>query len=110
MQNNVGTQKINKEGKVPGLNSKVWLDEQSIANIFSFSKLSNQYHIKYDNNIEDVFYVGDKRSGKYWKFPKNREGLYTFEYDKKYNKALCNMEGKSLVETVVNNIEGYSNN
>ena len=55
MRINVGTRKINKEGTVPGLKSKVWLDEKSIANIFSFVELSQQYHIKYDNDVENAF-------------------------------------------------------
>ena len=75
-----------------------------------FAELSNQYHIKYNNSIEDAFYVGDKKSGKYQKFPKNLEGLYTFKFDKKYQKALNQAEGKSLVKTVAKNLDSYSNN
>ena len=74
-------------------------------------ELTKQYHIKYDNAVEDAFYVGDKETGKYRKFPQNKEGLYAFSFNDKYKKALKqNQDGKCLVETVAKNISHYSNN
>ena len=118
MRTNVGTRKINQKAEIPGMKKKVWFDEESMANIFSFSEMSDMYHIYYDNSKEDTFYVGDKKKNKYKQFPRTQEGLYAFKFSDEYKEMVKrpNKKKKSvkknvkinLLDTVENNMEGYT--
>ena len=46
MRTNVGERVIKQKGKISGLKTEIWYDENSIANIFSFKHIKDQYHNK----------------------------------------------------------------
>ena len=45
MMMNTGSRVIGQAGTVPGYEEKVWYDDKSMANIFSFAELANLCHI-----------------------------------------------------------------
>ena len=57
MLTNAGTRIINKTGKMLGLGRNIWYDLDSVANIFGFSDVTDEYRVTYDNAIEDAFHV-----------------------------------------------------
>jgi hypothetical protein len=82
MNTNVGSRKIEKNGDIPGMKYKVWYDDKSMANIFSFADLVDQYHVVYDSHVEDAFVVDV--DGKEVKFPRSEEGLYYYNMPEGY--------------------------
>jgi hypothetical protein len=96
---NVGTRILDKEGKINGLDGRVYYDPESIANIFSFSKLAEQYHVTYDNNVEDAFTINIE--GKQIKFEHSPEGLYYYNVGTRSNE-------KQLISTVAENRGNFS--
>ena len=82
MRTNTGSREIERQGEVLGLDAKAWIDEDSVANIFSFSDLSDQFHVTFDNKKEDAFnvYVDDKIV----KFKRSKEGLYYYNFPSVY--------------------------
>ena len=66
---------------VPGAGA-VWFDPDAITNIFSFSLLSDKFHITFDNKKEDAFIVHLQNST--IKFKRDNDGLYQFHMTKAY--------------------------
>ena len=81
-----------------------------MANIFSFAEVSNQHRITYDSNEGNVFNI--HHNGKMIKFPRTEEGIYWYRIseDTKTEIKKGKMEKKiMLVETIKENMEGFSN-
>ena len=96
MNTNAGGKSINTRGTMHDLKTKVWTDEEGVANIFSFADLADQYHVQYDNNIEDAFVMtsrigeGDTKI----KFPRDKAtGLYAYRFSSE-----CVNRHKKLIE------------
>ena len=64
MKRNTDRRVIQRHWKIPGIKEKVWCEKDLIANIFSFSKFSDQYRIRHDNEKDNAFNIHDKE-GKY---------------------------------------------
>ncbi len=75
MSTNAGTKRLTMAGHVPNFGG-VYFDPDQMANIFGFSHLADQYHVKYDSHVEDAFivHVGDTQA----KFSRTPEGLYVY--------------------------------
>ena len=86
MQTNVGSRTIEKVVNVPGFKAKIWCDEKSLANIFSFANMVDQYCVTYNNEKEDAFIVHSK-NGKL-KFLRSQEGLYFHKFNNSYKKLV----------------------
>ena len=77
--------------------------------IFSFAEVSNQHRITYDSSEGDVFNV--HHNGKMIKFPKTEEGLYCYRISEDTRTKIKKSETEKimLVETIKENMEGFSN-
>ena len=78
----------------------------------SLAELSDQYHVQYDNKVEDAFVLREwncKNKNNCIKFRRqNRSNLYNYKLSEGYiqrNKSA----GVQLVETVTENQMNYSN-
>ena len=82
MRTNAGSRVIKKQGEVLVLDAKAWVDEESVAKVFSFSDIANQFHVTFDNKEEDAFnvYVKDKIV----KFKRSKDGFYYYNFPKVY--------------------------
>lgn len=45
IKTNTGRRILKRKGEIPGIKEKIWYKKESIANIFSFSKVIDQYRI-----------------------------------------------------------------
>ena len=109
MMMNVGSRVIEEAGEVLGYKGKVWCDNDSMANIFSFAELADQCHITYDNKVDDPFHI--EMSGKKVHFPRSSEGLYFYKMNDKYKELVKSKNnGTSLVTMVKENLEGFLEN
>ncbi len=109
MNTNVGSRTITKDRKIPGLDIRAWVDRKSIKNMFGFANMADQYHITYNNRIEDAFIVHTK--GKNIKFKRTTEGLYSYEFPDNYLeliKSLKTPSGSQHILTVAENHKNYS--
>ena len=80
-----------------------------MTNIFSFAELADQCHITYNNKVDDAFHV--EMSRKKVCFPRSSEGLYFYKMNNKYKELVkTKNNGTSLVTTVKENLEGFSEN
>lgn len=84
---NGGQLTTNMKGDVPGYGT-VWYHPKALTNIFSFSNVSKQHAIVFDQ-VKDTFTVG-KAPGKTAIFKNNGHGLYYFQpsYHKRNNDQL----------------------
>lgn len=101
MKTNIGRRVIKRHWDIPEIEEKAWYDKESIAKIFSFSKLSYQYIIICDNEKEDAFDIHSK-NGKICKF-KRKEDLYYHIIPKDNIDHICKLEeitGVQYIETV----------
>ena len=100
---NVGAKMNNTQATIPGYGD-VWYDKDAIANIFSFSKMKQQYRITYDSNDSDAFVIHrpDHKDGNII-FKCSENGLYFHSPDLSKNATVLNM-----VTTVQNNKKGYT--
>ena len=48
---------INWCGKMPGYDAKMWNDATSVATVMSFADVVDQFHVAYDNSVDDKFHV-----------------------------------------------------
>ena len=81
-----------------------------MANIFSFAEVSNQHRVTYDSSEGNIFNI--HHNGKMIKFPKTEEGLYCYQISEDTRTRI--KKGKTekkimLVETIKENMEGFSN-
>ena len=110
MRTNTGGRKLNKQGEVIGLETRAWIDEQSVANIFGFSDIVDQYHVTFDNSKDDAFHVhiGDRIV----KFKRSEEGLYYYNFTDDYKEEVTNQNNKitgvQMVSTVAENCGNYT--
>ena len=56
---------------------KVWYDDKSISNIFSFANLVNKFRVNYDSNLDDTFTVHTNIG--IMKLRRNEQGFYVFK-------------------------------
>ena len=110
MRTNAGSIVIEKQGEVLGLDAKAWVDEESVANMFSFSDMIDQFHVTFDNKEEDAFnvYVKDKIV----KFKRSKDGLYYYNFPKvcieDVKKINDKNTGVQIVNTVAENRSNYT--
>ena len=89
------------------MDSTIWYDEKSMANIFSFGELVDKYCITYNSNKEDTFYLHGE--SKTIKFPRSTEGLYFHQFNDGYKEQVRKLNGEvCLINTVQENMEGFS--
>jgi hypothetical protein len=90
------------KGLFPGFGD-VWYDPKAITNILSMKAVQHLYHVHFDSEVSNTFYVdmGTKGTMEFTLLP---EGLYYYDTAKEQNKM-----GVSLVNTVANNKTKYSN-
>ena len=93
-------------GNIPGIKNMIWYDKESMANIFSFAKMSDHYPISYNNRKDDTFYVRGKT--KTARFPRSKIGLYFHKFDSGYMEHVKERNGTRLFDTVKENAEGFS--
>ena len=86
MCTNVGERPLLETGEILGLKDALWLDEESMANFICFANLADQYHITYDNVVEDNFMI-DTENGTV-KFGRSKDGLYTYRLSDEYKKVV----------------------
>ena len=88
MNTNAGSRVIKERGTMPGLDAKVWTDKTGVANVFSFADIADQYHVTYDNKIEDAFHVKSWNKDKNdinIKFPRDpKTRLYPYRFSSAY--------------------------
>ena len=104
MRTNVGTRNLEEHGRFTGFDRPVWYDKNSMANIFSFAELAQQYRITYDSSEGDHFNIHGTSKGTI-KFKKSNQGLYYYNFQKG-NKNI--QEEVQLVDTVAKNRRNYS--
>ena len=68
------------------MKDELWLDKESMANVICFTNLADQYHITYDNSVEDNFIIHTENGTV--KFFRGKEGLYTYRPPKDYKEAV----------------------
>jgi len=56
LQTNAGNKPTSNKAKVTNY-SEVWFDIEGMANIFSFAKMEDKYHITYESVVESAFNV-----------------------------------------------------
>ena len=106
MRTNVGTRNLGEHGKFTGFDRPVWYDKDSMANIFSFAELAEQYRITYDSSEGDHFNIHGTSKGM-MKFRKIKQGLYYYNFqERKDNRNI--KEEVQLVNTVAENRRNYS--
>ena len=91
------------------MKNKIWYDDKSMVNIFSFANMADQYLIQYDNKIDDAFWVNI--NGKTVKFKRSEEGLYYYNMPLAYvnnMKHEYNNEDIQMVTMVNKNLSNYS--
>ena len=105
-------------GTVPGV-GKVWYNPSSLANILSFSKLSETYRITTDTADEQAFIV-HKPDGDSLKFILSDIGLYYYDTRWKSNPKPpiskptissplpASSEAIVMIQTVKNNMQGFT--
>ena len=59
LQTNAGNKPTSNKAKVTNY-SEVWFDIEGMANIFSFAKMEDKYHITYDSAVELALNVHTK--------------------------------------------------
>ncbi|MEM7385683.1 MAG: hypothetical protein AAF514_12125, partial [Verrucomicrobiota bacterium] len=106
METNVGSRILDTQGTMPGMTQKVWLDKKSIANIFSFKNVKNDYRVTYDSFVEDAFILHMK-NGKI-KFEANESGLYMHTFLENYLRPVEELNSVQLNMTVAENRKNYS--
>ena len=42
---------------MPGLKAPMWNDESVVATVLSFADIADQFHVQYDNKIDNRFHV-----------------------------------------------------
>ena len=57
MNTNTEYKRLNWTGMIPGYNTKMWHDKTGVATILSFTDILDQFHVTYDNSIDDKFHV-----------------------------------------------------
>ena len=81
----------------------MWLDKESITNIFSLAELIKDYRVTFDSNEENVFVVhtGNEKI----KFTCSDEGLYYYKLLKSFMKESDKVHntGVQMVNTVEEN-------
>ena len=92
MRTNVGTRNLEEHGRFMGFDRPLWYNKNSIANIFSFAELAQQYRITYDSSKGDHFNIHGTSIGT-MKFKKSKQGLY-------YNNFLKNKKESIIKEEV----------
>ena len=75
LQTNAGNKPTSHKAKVPNY-CEVWFDIEGMANIFSFAKMEDKYHITYDSAVESGLNVHAKNV--IIKFRRSAEGLYYY--------------------------------
>ena len=98
MHTNAGSKLSSHQATVPEFGT-VWFQEDSIANIFGFEDLVDQYQITYDSAKEDAFLVHMKE--KTVKFTQTPEGLYQFYVPNTYKNYLKKKEAKLETSSMV---------
>jgi hypothetical protein len=56
MYTNEGSTRLTKQGDF-GTYARCWIDPDQMANILSFSRMSDMFHITFDNKIEDAYNI-----------------------------------------------------
>ena len=59
MSTNASMRKLTVDADVEGIGVAKY-DLQQIVNIFSFSHMVDEYHVTYDSNVENAFFVHTK--------------------------------------------------
>ena len=100
---NSGYQDTHEEGTLAGY-GKVWYNDSFLANILSFAKVSDKYRITIDTKKEQAFivHVGGFRM----KFIRSDMGLYY--HDTQWNHSKEESPGVIMIQTVANNMEGFT--
>ena len=97
MCTNTGDKVLRERGVLLGMNIDPWLDENSMANIISFGKITEHYRITYDSEIEDCFFCHTQT--KIVEFKRTHEGLHCISLPDEY---------KDEVKTQNNKTKGHS--
>ena len=59
-----------------------YYDEFAIANLLSFSKIADEFHIICNTGVDDAIYIKNKNNNEYLRFERDkRNGLYYFNYE-----------------------------
>ena len=87
MLTNAGNKRLEEEGTLDGFDP-VYYDDQALANIVSFSELTdkpNTIRIQYDSDKEDAFVVTTEAGTV--KFARNAHGLYTYRPSEEFRRS-----------------------
>ena len=57
MLTNAGKASLDKRGKSPGMEHKMWINPEGMANMASLGDSSDQCHVPFNNAEEDAFVV-----------------------------------------------------
>jgi hypothetical protein len=93
MCTNTGERKIKKCGILLGMDNNPWLDENSMANIISFTELVKQYRVTYNTEIKDSFYCHTQTG--IVEFGRTEEGLYNISLPDGYKSDVL-IENKKV--------------
>ena len=109
MSTDAGKASLDKHGKLPGVEHKMWVNPEGTANVASLGDLSDQYHVYFNNAEEDVFVVrewDDTDGSNAVKFPRNHvSNLHSYKFGKEFlTQPRSEVEGQAqLVSTVAKN-------
>ena len=118
MGTNNGAKKLNQECDIPGLDDlEVWFNEGGICTVLSLGKMSDQYHITYDNAKEDAFLVQTKNG--IVKFERTDKDIYAFRPSEQFLKRNLELNTKqqspeqqsgvsNWITTLKENKEGFT--
>ena len=63
---------------LPLPNDKYYYNQYAIANLLSFGKIAEEYHIICNIQVDDAIYVQSKDDGKYLRFAKDKKNILYF--------------------------------
>ena len=91
MVTNTGEQKIQYCVKLLVMKNDLLLDEESIANIISFSELIKEHRVTYNSSVLDSCHCHSNT--RIVEFKRSDEGLYSVELPKGYREAVKEYDG-----------------
>ena len=101
-----GSGKTHMYGHVHGINDRIWIDEDGIANVLALCLIQRQYRVTYDNWKQPCFYV-HKPNGDIITFQEDKGGLHYHDIDNPKMKTNI-AHTVALVETVQENSKEFT--
>ena len=89
MHTNSGLGKLGMVGRIPGMEGYAHISKDIMCNCFGFAHLSDQFHIWYDNQVKDSFFV-DTPAG-IIEFERQSNNLYEYEVTQEFLDAVAAM-------------------